>query len=104
MKAITGSADIILDHIDGEYRYRITRTSAGFLITARTRDALGLPWPKSGCTTPRRRPVHVRRRSSAGMQLGALFALVLRQTTPWVTSSECHKHTKPPVYGWMITH
>ncbi len=35
-------AEVIRSEIDGKHRYRITRTDSGFLITARSRDEIGL--------------------------------------------------------------
>jgi len=41
VKAVTGSAEVILNQVDGDQRYRIARTSSGYLITARSRDMMG---------------------------------------------------------------
>ena len=42
MEELPGGATVLIDHVDGEYRYRLAKIDGGYLITARTRDALGL--------------------------------------------------------------
>jgi hypothetical protein len=41
IKALPGGGEIIAERSDGDHRYRITRTPAGYLVTARSRDAIG---------------------------------------------------------------
>lgn len=39
--AISGGAELIHSEMDGDHRYRLARTESGFLVTARSRDAIG---------------------------------------------------------------
>jgi hypothetical protein len=44
LKAIDGGAEVVLDEVDADHRYRVLRTGArlpSYLITARSRDAVG---------------------------------------------------------------
>ena len=41
MKVVVGGAEVILDKVDGDQRYRIARTESGYLIASRSRDAMG---------------------------------------------------------------
>jgi hypothetical protein len=42
MEAVSGSGDVIFEHVDDDQRYRIVKTDRGYLITARGRDLTGL--------------------------------------------------------------
>ena len=41
-RPVIGGAELLVDRTTGDYRYRVAATPLGYLITARSRDAVGL--------------------------------------------------------------
>lgn len=45
MKLTAATAELVREESDGEFRYRITKTNQGFLVTSRARTEMGLLLP-----------------------------------------------------------
>lgn len=45
MKLTEGEAELIREESDGEFRYRITKTKQGFLVTSRAKSEMGMLLP-----------------------------------------------------------
>ena len=41
-QAVAGFGGLLLDRVTGNYRYRVAATPVGYLVTARSRNAIGL--------------------------------------------------------------